>query len=455
MSSDTGEEDLSNGKDEFEAESESGDEREAPSIAASASVSMSRSIGPGGASSVHSGSACATPRPLTSAAPDLQPTRLSTKDEDEYSDNWEEEAGGTPVGAHSSVSVDLARDMCRVLDMSHLPKALDISQLPSAVTRLAPAARAQGGICSRNSSIDGAQVSPAKPEGADHDFDVLPKIMRHDVFSNSSGSVPAVDSARALYNLQSPCAPTGDVPRVSVSFSPSALDPNVLDISQLPSASTHWRVPHRLAAPSNHSGLQPDGSSIPTAAMAQRGHDAVPSHFKQHSWNLASIGQERHGLEEPLLRQAWAAPMVSAGAGESRQSAPHAQPPLGGGLQPSVCSPGGVGGVSTVIPVSVEAQLVDRLAQRFILERKAPAAERRERSAYEDMLSEVAWTALEPPAAQEAALLLSKKWLAPVTSTEVLRAFRRSLHSILTDERVLDVVEHQMDLHFGRLIRDR
>jgi len=67
------------------------------------------------------------------------------------------------------------------------------------------------------------------------------------------------------------------------------------------------------------------------------------------------------------------------------------------------------------------------------------------------MLEQVSWTALEPKAANDAALLLGKHFLAPVSANEALRAFRRCLHSILCDERVLDIVEHQMTLHFSRL----
>eukprot|EP00439_Symbiodinium_sp_Y106_P049845 s5_g6.t1 len=62
----------------------------------------------------------------------------------------------------------------------------------------------------------------------------------------------------------------------------------------------------------------------------------------------------------------------------------------------------------------------------------------------------VSWTALEPKVAQDLALLLSKHWLAPVTANEALRAFRRCLHQILCDERVVDIVENQMAHHFGR-----
>lgn len=116
---------------------------------------------------------------------------------------------------------------------------------------------------------------------------------------------------------------------------------------------------------------------------------------------------------------------------------------MGGGPQ-------GFGGARGPLEPGLEAQLVERLAQRFVLDRKAPTLEKRERSAYKEMLQQVAWTALEPLAAQEAASLLSRRWLAPVSSVETLRAFRRCLHTILCDERVLDIVELQMAAHFSR-----
>lgn len=110
-----------------------------------------------------------------------------------------------------------------------------------------------------------------------------------------------------------------------------------------------------------------------------------------------------------------------------------------------------LGGPKSMAPMAVEAELVDALLARFVLEHKAPTLQRRERAAYKEMLEQVSWTALEPKAAKEAASLLSKHFLAPVSANEALRAFRRCLHSILCDERVLDIVEHQMTLNFSRL----
>eukprot|EP00435_Cladocopium_sp_Y103_P040339 s1834_g11.t1 len=125
---------------------------------------------------------------------------------------------------------------------------------------------------------------------------------------------------------------------------------------------------------------------------------------------------------------------------------PTTQPPMGD-LRPT----DGRGGSRSIAPVGVEAELVEQLLHRFVLEHKAPTLQRRERAAYKEMLEQVSWTALEPKAAHDAALLLGKHFLAPVSANEALRAFRRCLHTILCDERVLDIVEHQMTLHFSRL----
>jgi len=67
------------------------------------------------------------------------------------------------------------------------------------------------------------------------------------------------------------------------------------------------------------------------------------------------------------------------------------------------------------------------------------------------MLEQVSWTALEPKAANDAALLLGKHFLAPVSANEALRAFRRCLHSILCDERVLDIVGASVEAVGGLL----
>jgi len=221
------------------------------------------------------------------------------------------------------------------------------------------------------------------------------------------------------------------------------------ELTQLPSSSAQWRV-DRLAGSEQYSFTAPMpeheasqvGAPLPPATTVPRTHDAVPRHLASHAWDLASLGQE----PPQIPREAW--PQVggsSASGGLSR-----AQPPLGSGLAPVGGGPRGFGGARGPLEPGLEAQLVERLAQRFVLDRKAPTLEKRERCAYQEMLQQVAWTALEPLAAQEAASLLSRRWLAPVSSVETLRAFRRCLHSILSDERVLDIVELQMAAHFSR-----
>eukprot|EP00929_Paragymnodinium_shiwhaense_P088758 TRINITY_DN49076_c0_g1_i1.p1 TRINITY_DN49076_c0_g1~~TRINITY_DN49076_c0_g1_i1.p1 ORF type:complete len:539 (-),score=117.73 TRINITY_DN49076_c0_g1_i1:165-1781(-) len=199
---------------------------------------------------------------------------------------------------------------------------------------------------------------------------------------------------------------------------------------QLPSS--QWRAPDDLDAP---------GARLPPATMPRPAHDAVRRHLKPHVWDIAALGQE-----EP--RQAWADSQEASGL----HHAALAQPPLGGAHTVVHGGAAGFGATKPPLPAGTEAALVDRLAQRFVLDRKAPTLQQRERAAYREMLQQVSWTALEPTAAHEASLLLGKRWLAPVSSTETLRAFRRCLHSILTDERVVDIVEHQMALHFSRTV---
>ncbi|CAK0903967.1 unnamed protein product, partial [Prorocentrum cordatum] len=138
-----------------------------------------------------------------------------------------------------------------------------------------------------------------------------------------------------------------------------------------------------------------------------------------------------------------------------------AQPPLGRALRPvATAASGGFGGARGALPATTEAMLVEQLARRFSLDASwaaAPAAPpaRAEREAYRDMLRQVALGALDPAAAHEASELLSSRWRAPVSSVEALRVFRRCLQDILTDDRVLDVVEHQMECHFAGAARAR
>jgi len=197
------------------------------------------------------------------------------------------------------------------------------------------------------------------------------------------------------------------------------------EVTQLPTATPEWSAPrHECMFAEGRAVGPPAASPRPLAAPAAspRARDAVPRHLKPHAWDLASLGQE------PPPRQAWPEPAAAPAATGARGRGPEAG----------------------ALPAGTEAQLVERLAQRFVLGRKAPLQAQRERDAYRGMLQQVAWTALEPSAAQETALLLSQRWLEPVSSAETLRAFRRCLHAILCDDRVLDIVDHQMALHFSR-----
>lgn len=222
--------------------------------------------------------------------------------------------------------------------------------------------------------------------------------------------------------------------------------------TQLPSTSALWRVDNladsgdfSFTAPPYAQGHVQAMGPLPPTSTVPRTHDAVPRHHAPHAWDLASLGQEP---PPPAPSEAWPA---AAGLNPAVEAAPlgRAQPPMAG-LAPVGGGARGFGGARGPIAPGAEAQLVDRLAQRFVLDRRTPSLEKRERNAYQEMLQQVAWTALEPTAAQEASLLLSKRWLAPVSSAETLRAFRRCLHTILCDERVLDIVELQMASHFGR-----
>uniref|UniRef100_A0A7S4QRQ1 Uncharacterized protein n=1 Tax=Alexandrium monilatum TaxID=311494 RepID=A0A7S4QRQ1_9DINO len=222
------------------------------------------------------------------------------------------------------------------------------------------------------------------------------------------------------------------------------------EITQLPSAPEQWRAPDALDPAVQEISLlefpvplglasQGPPQPLPRPASLPRAHDALPRHLQPHAWDLASLGQGR-----PRPREAW--PLADAGGARGFRV-------TGSGTHPGSATRSATEGSSraaAALPAVAEAQLVERLAQRFVLGREAPVHKRRARSAYQEMLQQVAWGALEPSAAQEVAALLSQHWLEPISPAEALRAFRRCIYSILTDERVLDIVEHQMALHFGR-----
>lgn len=200
-------------------------------------------------------------------------------------------------------------------------------------------------------------------------------------------------------------------------------------VPELPTPVEQWRAPMELQFDAGPQEV-PSGSLPPPEAVG----GATGQVGKPSKWEISAMAGPE-SLASPKTSQA-DPPMMR----------PTTQPPMGD-LRPM----NGRGGSRSIAPVGVEAELVEQLLQRFVLEHKAPTLQRRERAAYKEMLEQVSWTALEPKAANDAALLIGKHFLAPVSANEALRAFRRCLHSILCDERVLDIVEHQMTLHFSRL----
>jgi len=274
--------------------------------------------------------------------------------------------------------------------------------------------------------------------------DLAPMAVPEQPLQRSSGGQRQDDLVAQIAELQKRLAAVearGHASKDRASSGPSSGYPSerATEARQLPSPPQLWRAPEIFP-----------GRSLSPPAAVPRTHDAVQRHLKPHAWDIASLGQDGHAI-----RQAWPAaqePKVTEGsAARSSGSMAQAQPPIGRGLMPVGGGAAGFGGARGPVNPGTEAQVVERLAKRFLLERKAPVAERKERAAYQEMLQQVAWTALEPAAAQEIALLLSRRWLTPVSAAETLRAFRRCVHTILTDDRVLDIVEHQMAHHFQRV----
>lgn len=381
-----------------------------------------------------------------------------TEEEEHYSDTFDEEETGEAQGRQSSGGRDRRGNARSQSRSSSSRSSGSRSRRSSARSKRSVSRKSSPSRSSHRSAS-----SAGDPRGKVMDISQLfaaaapdPGPVRSQAAAAGSGSEHSRDSRSA---------------RSSGEEKAQADDPRgrVLDISQLPSCSgpaagqaqppadaretrhhasavagpnllsgpSQWRTPDILEPPSGYPALPSESAALPPAARLQREHDALPRHLKPHSWDIASLGQEPPSA---VPKEAWAAD----------GTLPVAQPLLGRGLAPVGSGPGGFGGARGPLVPSTEAQLVNRLAERFVLDRKAPLLERKERQAYKEMLQQVSWTALEPSLAQEAALLLSKRWFAPVSSTETLRAFRRCLHSILSDDRVLDIVEHQMALHFGR-----
>lgn len=327
----------------------------------------------------------------------------------------EEESPGDPRG--------------RIMDMSELMAAVappnraevaaqnDSAPQPSHVHPTAPCLALSGGDATR---LPGATSSVTVRDHCE---------LAKQRTNSRSDSHPGNATSAAVVALNALTSPPAVV-SVDASTSPRMHDFSELARLGLPMPPASSLIQGGLAAA--------PGASLPPVSSDRR-HDAVPRHLKAHAWDLASLGQP--GYPELIHRR------PAAGTSDAQH---RPQPPLApGAMELRGGGTRGFGGEQGPLASGVERQLVERLAQRYVLDRKAPSLEQRERLAYRDMMQQVAWTALEPSAAQEAALLLSKRWLAPVSSTEALRAFRRSLHAVLTDDRVIDVVEHQMAAHFG------
>mmetsp|Transcript_58346 Transcript_58346/g.103701 ORF Transcript_58346/g.103701 Transcript_58346/m.103701 type:complete len:424 (-) Transcript_58346:32-1303(-) len=362
-------------------------------------------------------------------------------DEDHYSETFDDytaEASGTRRAGGSQSGSETSPDAkSRSLEASH-QRGRSTSRNGSGSRRSSsqrrqssqePGSRSgsPSPVAARGKVMDISELFAAKshselPQAA-KPLSELPKVAASSKSGDSGKSAGYSGSAGSTDERPSVSKPSAAVHSASERLEREA------DISQLPTSSAFWRAPDILEPRSRSAGSVPAPLSPP--GTVPRTHDAVPRHLKPHAWDIASLGQEPVPPKEAMQTRA--------------------QPPLGRGLQPVAGGPQGFGGARGPLLPGAEAQLVERLACRFVLDRKAPTLEKKERAAYKEMLQQVSFTALEPSVAQEAALLISKRWLAPVSSTEALRAFRRCLHTILCDDRVLDIVEHQMTLHFGRM----
>eukprot|EP00931_Biecheleriopsis_adriatica_P017321 TRINITY_DN12461_c0_g1_i1.p1 TRINITY_DN12461_c0_g1~~TRINITY_DN12461_c0_g1_i1.p1 ORF type:complete len:459 (+),score=93.46 TRINITY_DN12461_c0_g1_i1:32-1378(+) len=390
------------------------------------------------------------------------PGGIGEEDEEGYSDNFDEETG--EVREHSQRSPGRGRGSSRSgsgRQDSHSGSSRSRRSRGSAPSRRGRSQSRSGsrrsgsrrsGSRHSDSRRSGSRRSDSRRSGSSRGRSSSPaadprgKVMTMDQL-NSQADVPAISPpAPSLPADLPPAASPTSADSIrpgsqgSKEMPPAAepLDRGAPDISQIPTGPEHWRAPDVLE-PSQPRPLSQSclATELTPPVTAPRAHDALPRHLKPHAWDIASLGQEP---PQPRVREAWAGTETSGGP----------QPQLPMSLQPVNAGSQGFGGSRGLMAAGAEAQVVEQLAKRFVLDRKAPTLERRERAAYKEMLQQVSWTALEPSVAQEAAILLSKRWLAPVSSTEALRAFRRCLHSILCDERVLDIVEHQMTLHFGR-----
>ncbi|CAJ1414965.1 unnamed protein product [Effrenium voratum] len=115
-------------------------------------------------------------------------------------------------------------------------------------------------------------------------------------------------------------------------------------VPQLPTPAEQWRAPElelekRCAPPA------PPMPPTPTPpSSSQRSHDALPRRLKPHTWDIAALGGD-----EPKSPQ-------------ERSDRPKTQQPIGMHKPP--------------MALAVEAEVVDHLLSRFVLERKAAAETR-------------------------------------------------------------------------------
>lgn len=404
----------------------------------------------------------------TSKSPSRSPSKSASENqysEDDFEDYPEEgdNDGASDNGPHGSVM-----GMSQLQVSSPSPNVgdhmTDTSQVRGAESSRSPSPSGRskseqsqeeespgdprGRIMDMSQLMAAAAVSPHKAE-LEHNNSAPPphghSTAPHAAFAGSNATRPPGATATAVRQDHGEFARTAtnsrSDPRLGNAFPAdvasvdASTSPRMHDFSEL----ARLGLPMPPASSLSQGGLPIAPGALPPPAFPDRRHDAMPRHFKAHAWDLASLGQP--GYPEPIHRRAHSG-TSDAQYGAQLPLAPSDLEPRGAGTR-------GFGGERGPLASGVERQLVERLAQRFVLDRKAPSLEQRERQAYRDMMQQVAWTALEPSAAQEASLLLSKRWLAPVSSTEALRAFRRSLHAVLTDDRVIDIVEHQMAAHFG------
>eukprot|EP00439_Symbiodinium_sp_Y106_P058207 s5_g8.t1 len=165
--------------------------------------------------------------------------------------------------------------------------------------------------------------------------------------------------------LRPPAAPEPDHEAVPESPGPfEASRPGLAlplkPVPVLPTPAEVWRAPNTLGtegpAPASPDPLLP-------APELKRSHDAIPRHLQPHAWGVAAKGSEAMVQPEKTEGGAEQAPPVPGAA--------ITQAPIGAGLAPASYG-GAFGGARGSLALGMEAQLVDRLAERFLEQREAP-----------------------------------------------------------------------------------